>query len=103
MILQCLRGHPTDRQRWPFAIAVRRLCRLAAVVVLVERAPMKIEAKPIRRLGAALLAQYFGASRLQMQRSIQINGHAEIADFAHAIVVEQHVAGGQVTMNDLCK
>lgn len=32
---------------------------------------------------------------------IQINGHAEITDLAHAIVIEQHIARCQIAVNNL--
>lgn len=131
VILQRLRCHPANRQRRPFAIAAAGRCRCrhrtAAVrmmlrMLTVERTPIEVEPET-SGVGTVVLSQLAAGVRivrttrgglmrlrmrlrlvgglLQVQSALQIDGHAEIADFTHAVVIEEDVAGGQVAMDDL--
>lgn len=65
-------------------------------------ATAKVELK-LLRIAAQNIVRCILLLLLAHALCIQINGHAEITDLAHAIVIEQHIARRQIAMDNLRK
>lgn len=87
-----------------------RMCILRTVTLLALAkgvlpmlqyiATAKVELK-LLRIAAQNIVRCILLLLLAHALRIQINGHAEITDLAHAIVIEQHIARCQIAMNNL--
>jgi len=119
MVLQALRSHPPYGQGMSLADGVMTMVRLllpmrmilgavtltltlakGVLPVLQDVPAAEIELELVRIVAHQIVGHIF-LLLLPHSLCIQIDGHAKVTDLAHAIVIEEHIASGQISMDNL--
>jgi len=119
VVLQALRRHPSDGQGVSLANGVVTMMRLflpvrlilgavtlaltlakSVLPVLQDVSTAEVELKLVRIVAHQIIRRIL-LLLLAHSLGVQIDGHAKVTDLAHAVVIEEHIASGQISMNNL--
>jgi len=119
MVLQALRSHPPYGQGVPLANGVMTMVRLllpmrmilgavtltltlakGVLPVLQDVPAAEIELELVRIVAHQIIGHIL-LLLFPQSLCIQIDGHAKVTDLAHAIVIEEHIASSQISMDNL--